>query len=90
MDGAQAVERRQNDVVALMAGAVLSHAQDASAIVKVVAAVFAAGGSGGFTAASGVVGVGAGFVFHVALPLRSGQWLVASGQKNSFKVSSCR
>ena len=46
MDGAQAVERRQNDIEALMAGAVLSPAQEASAIMKVVAAEFAACGSG--------------------------------------------
>ena len=71
----------------LAAGAGLGHAQEASAIMKVVAAVFAASGSGGFTSASAVVGVGAGFVFHVALPLRSGQWLVASGQKKQFRVA---
>jgi hypothetical protein len=29
--------------------------------------------------------VSAGFVFHGA-PLRSGQWLVAGGQKNSFEI----
>ena len=78
MDGAQAVERREDDVEGLMAGAVLGHAHLASAIMKVVAAIFAAGGSGGFTSASAVVGMGAGFVFHVALPLRSGWWLVVS------------
>ncbi len=69
----------------LAAGAGLGHAQEASAITKVVAAEFAAPDSGGFTSASAVVGGGTGFVVHVALPLRSGQWLVASGQKNSFK-----
>jgi hypothetical protein len=60
VDGAQAVERRQNDIEALMAGAVLSHAQEASAIMKVVAAEFAACVCGRFTSASAVVGVGAG------------------------------
>ena len=66
----------------LAAGAVPSHAQEASAIMKVVAAEFAARCSGGFTSASAVVGVGAGFVIVHESPPVAGNWgLVTGGQQ---------